>query len=285
MKKNKVIGLIVIIFCIILVITILNFSKNKDSLYNKTIDKIINASINWTDKYNNLKKNSQITITLGVLKSEKMVNIDIKNPKTGKLFADDTTITIKYIKNCKDNHVSKCKNNYLFKVAAKDMDKLDSIDGYDIINLNSTQQQIDNKLYRDINNKVLSLKEIDVKITKDKKIVDFIDSSKLGTYVVYYNYKNSNKKFSKIFNVIDNKVPEIIFTDDKVNIDVDSYDLYSNVTCKDNSNNCSLKIIDGEQEFYNALSNKKTGKYQIKYEAKDAFKNSLIKVRNITLIK
>ena len=99
----------------------------------------------------------------------------------------------------------------------------------------------------------------------------------LNKYDRYYMYCDNGSTSMSIVNRLN------LLGYDTVSVNVSTFDLYNNVECNDNSNTCNLKIIEGENEFYSALSNKETGNYVVKYEARDAYGNKTTKNRVIEI--
>lgn len=299
MKRNKAFTLIelltVIIIIAILSVVIIpiitnSLDKSKEQVYDGIITKILNSTIDWSvDNIELLpEKEEQISVTLGMLQSEGYISTDLKDPNTDSLFPSDMTITIKYVN--KDEKESKkytkYDGNYAYTVNTKTGTKTNSIKGdYIVVELNANEEEITNILYKDDNDNTISLKEYSIQIVSNGLNVEKIDSTKENTYYVYYSKLDSSKKFVKTFKVADTKVPEIIFDveDDVISKDIATFDLYENVRCEDNSNSCKINIIEGEEEFYQALTNKDTGNYVVKYEAKDPTGNSATKKRVIEI--
>lgn len=299
MKKNAF--TLVELLCVIVIISVLaiitiplitnNLKSNKNSIYDSTVNKILSATTDWALKNtDNLpEEGEEVKITLGLLQSDGLISTDLKNPKTDALFPADMTITIKYAKSSKDNEklkYSKYDGNYLFQVNVDTGTEIKDIkDEYTIIELASSIEEVDEVVYKDKEGNVLSLKEVSIQIVSNGLNVAEIDTSKVGIYYVYYTYKDTKESFVRVFNVADTALPEITFpTDDIVSANVSSFDLYENVSCTDNSGKCDLKIIEGEEEFYNALSSKTEGLYVVSYSGSDSSGNTVVKKRVIEII-
>lgn len=299
MKKNGF--TLVELLCVIVIVSVLaivtlplitnNLKANKNSIYDSIINKILNATTSWAlENTNSLPdEGEEIKITLGLLQSAGLISTDLKNPKTDALFPADMTITIQYVKSSKDNEKLKYSTydgNYLFRVNVDTGTEIKDIkDEYTIIELASTIEEVDKIVYQDKDGNVLSLKEVSTQIVSNGLNVSEIDTKKLGIYYVYYTYNDSKKSFVRVFNVVDTKLPEITFpVDDIVSYNVSSFDLYENVICTDNSGKCDLKITEGEQDFYEALSSKKEGIYVVSYTGSDASLNTVVKKRVIEII-
>ena len=285
-----VITIVSIAALIIVPIVTNNIKSSKNNVYDNLINKILLSSIDWAaDNTDNLpEENENINITLGTLQSKGYLSTSLKNPKTDSLFPSDMIVKISYVKSSKNNpklKYGKYDGNYAFEVDVNSGHEIKDIHSdYIIIELNSTDEEADAIVYKDLDGNDISLKEYSIQYVKNNINVEKIDSSKTGIYYAYYSDNDGKKVFNKVFNVTDTALPEIIFPeDDVVSTSVSSFDLYNNVTCNDNSGSCNLKIIEGEEEFYNALQNKETGNYVVKYEGKDPTGNKVTKNRVIEI--
>ena len=289
----EMLAVIVIISILVLVIIPVVTKNTKDSMenvYNNLINKIISASSDWMIENTDLlpEEGESISITLGMLQSGGYISTDLRNPKTDNLFPSDMVININYVKSNKDNpklSYGKYNGDYSIVVDINSGTEINDIsDEYTIVELNASDTDVDNIVYKDKSDNDISLKEYSIQYVKNGINVEKVDSSKVGIYYAYYTKLDGNKKFTRVFNVSDTTLPEIVFpSDDTVSVNVSTFDLYNNVECNDNSNTCNLKIIEGENEFYSALSNKETGNYVVKYEARDAYGNKTTKNRVIEI--
>lgn len=297
---NKRAFTLIEILCVVIIISVLSIilipiftnyvASSRDSVYKNMVNKVLNASLDWaSDNAELLPDNDEeIRITLGLLQSDGYITTDLKNPKTDTLFPSDMKILIKYKASSKENEkldYSKYSGNYFFQVDVDSGTEIGEIkDDYNIIELAATKEEVDAIIYQDKDGNNLSLKEVSIQIIKNNLNVASIDTSKLGLYYIYYSYKNSDETFIRVFNIADTKLPEITFpTDDVINVNVSSFDLYNNVTCVDNSGICNLKIIEGETEFYEALTNQELGNYVISYQGSDEAGNTVVKKRVIEI--
>lgn len=285
-----VIVIISILVLVIIPVVTKNTKDSKENVYNNLINKIISASSDWMIENTDLlpEEGESISITLGMLQSGGYISTDLRNPKTDNLFPSDMVININYVKSNKDNpklSYGKYNGDYSIVVDINSGTEINDIsDKYTIVELNASDTDVDNIVYKDKSDNDISLKEYSIQYVKNGINVEKVDSSKVGIYYAYYTKLDGNKKFTRVFNVSDTTLPEIVFpSDDTVSVNVSTFDLYNNVECNDNSNTCNLKIIEGENEFYSALSNKETGNYVVKYEARDAYGNKTTKNRVIEI--
>ena len=285
-----VIIIITIIMLILIPVVTQSLKESKEKVYNTMINKMISATSDWMIKNSESlpEKGESISITLGMLQSDGLISTDLRNPKTDNLFPADMVININYIKSNKDNpklKYGKYKGNYSIVVDTDSGTEIKDIDDeYTVVELGSTDEEVDTIVYKDKDDNDISLKEYSLQYVSNGLNVEKIDSSKTGIYYVYYSKIDGKKKFTRVFNVADTSLPEIVFPeDDEVSVSVSSFDLYNNVECNDNSNTCKLTITEGEDEFYTALSNKTKGNYVVKYKAEDASGNKTTKNRVIEI--
>ena len=93
-----ILGVLAVITLITVPIIDSTIKKNKEKLYNSQINSIKASLKTWGD--DNIEslpvdENTPLNITLGRLKSDGLVDIDIKNPKTKKCFPNNMILTIK----------------------------------------------------------------------------------------------------------------------------------------------------------------------------------------------
>ena len=298
MKKN---GFTLIeMLCVIIIVSVIalilipvvskTVDEGKKQVYNNLIDKMISATSDWMIKNTDLlpSDGESISITLGMLQSEGYISTDLKNPNTDKLFPADMVINISYVKSNRNNPKltnGKYKGDYSIVVDVNSGTEIKDIDDeYTVVELGASDNDVDTIIYKDKENNDITLREYSLQFISNGLNVEKVDSSKVGIYYVYYSKIGGDKKFTRVFNVADTTLPEIIFPEnDTVSTSVSSFDLYDNVECNDNSNECILKITEGENEFYEALSNKETGNYVVKYQATDGYNNSTTKKRVIEI--
>ena len=298
MKKNgftliemlSVIVIVSIIALVLIPIVSKNIKDSKVNVYNNLINKMLGATSDWMIKNTDLlpSDGESISITLGMLQSEGYISTDLKNPNTDKLFPADMIITISYVKSSRNNPKltnGKYKGDYSIVVDVNSGTEIKNIDDeYTVVELGTSDSDVDAIVYKDKDNNDITLKEYSLQVISNGLNVEKVDSSKVGIYYVYYSKTSGDKKFTRVFNVADTTLPEIVFPEnDTVSTSISSFDLYDNVECNDNSNICKLKITEGENEFYEALSNKETGNYVVKYQATDGYNNSTTKKRVIEI--
>lgn len=298
MKKNgftliemlSVIVIVSIIALVLIPIVSKNIRDSKVNVYNSLINKMLGATSDWMIKNTEIlpSDGENISITLGMLQSEGYISTDLKNPNTDKLFPADMVITISYVKSNRNNPKltnGRYNGDYSIVVDVNSGTEIKDIgDEYTVVELGASDNDVDDIVYKDKDNNDITLKEYSLQVISNGLNVEKVDSSKVGIYYVYYSKTSGDKKFTRAFNVADTTLPEIVFPEnDTVSTSVSSFDLYDNVECNDNSDICKLKITEGENEFYEALSNKEAGNYVVKYQATDGYNNSTTKKRVIEI--
>lgn len=278
-----------------LVTNILNKSRN--TLYQKQIDTILNASYDYSLKYiNSLPENNEINyITLGELKYEGLIDYNLTNPETNKKFDDELVISINnFGTGYKNNDINAIlKGDYLYKVEINKLEESEELkpiislenliknsDGNYILTLD-LNQEFDNINYSAVSSSGINLtKKIKKYILLNDIPTDKIVTTNPGIYKIYYIVVDSDGYANKtILSVIiaDTSLPEIILPENnKISKDITSFDLLSGVSCEDNSKYCDIEV-SGEIDYG------VVGKYVITYTAKDPSGNTNSKKRVITI--
>lgn len=270
--------------------------ESKDTIYQKQINNILNAAYDYSlENIEYLKDyNEKSYITLGELKYNGLIDADLKNTNTKENFEDNLVISIKNVgtsyKNTNEN--AKVKGNYLYTI---EFDKLKGDNLKPKIVLNNLNQNSDgdyiktinlNDQIEDINFNALSYKNIDITekvkkyILSNDIVVDNIDTSKESIYKIHYSVidEEGNSNASVLNLIIKDIEAPIIITLDSVtlNKNITNYNLLSDVSCEDNSNDCEI-IVSGEVEYG------VVGKYIIEYTAKDPSGNTSTRKKVITI--
>lgn len=295
----ELLGVIVILAVIMLLVfpTVNNIlSQSKDTIYQKQINSILSAAYDFSLK--NIKYlpeyNQKSYVTLGELKYEGMIDVDIKNPDTNEKFKDNLVISIhnvgasyKY-----SNSNAKLEGDYLYTL---EFDKLNDLSLLPKITLNGLQQNSDgnyiltldlNEDFTDINYTAISTDGVNLTnkvkkyITLDDFTVDSLDTSKSNIYKINYTVIDDNGYANtSILSIIiaDTIAPAITLPENStINKDVTTFNLMNGVSCEDNSNYCDIEF-SGEIDFG------VIGKYIITYTAKDPSGNTSTKKRVITI--
>lgn len=311
MKKNgftlvELLGVIVIITIIFVLVapSVTNIvSQSREIVYQKQINTILNAAYDFTLQNLNYlpEDNNNNYITLGQLKHEGLIDINIKNSNTEKAFTDNLVISIKKVGTNYDvDDLSMLRGNYLYTV---EIDKLNAPSSLlpEIILLSEG----DEELIRNSNNSYLVTLNLNEDIPKisvsathsktssvdltDKVIqykllnnvaVDEIKTSKPAIYKINYSVVNSDGYSALVilhFIIADTTPPSITFPETTViSKDVTSFDLLKDVSCEDNSGFCDIEYTD-------TIGYGIVNTYTVSYTVKDPSGNTITKKRAITV--
>lgn len=304
----ELLGVMVILVVIFLLVfpSVNNIiSKGKETVYQTQINKILNAAYDLSLQKNNYlpNKGEKSYITLGELKYEGLIDVNIENPETNKKFVDDLVVSIYNVGTNYEysNSNSKLEGDYLYTVETNKRtnqnllpkislqiksdtnvyeDLEPNSDGNYIITLDINGQ------FSEINYTATSKDEIDLTnkvvkyILKDNNVVENIDVTKSGIYKINYSVVDNNGYANtSILNVIigDSISPKISSLENvTIGKDIKSFDLLDGVTCEDNSGYCDIST-SGAIKFGVA------DKYIIEYAAQDPSGNVTTKKRIITV--
>ena len=298
----EILGVIVILIVVFILVypSVTNIiSQSKDTVYQKQINTILSAAYDLSLKSVNYlpDSDSKTFITLGELKAENLVDVNITNPNTKENFPDNLVISInnvgagyKY-----SNKNSKLEGNYLYTVEIDNLNNPELVNLLPTITLDNLIKNSDGNYITtlDLNEEVpefsyssLSHNSVDLNdyvksnIVINNTAVDKIDSSISGIYKISYSVVDQDGYAnSLILSVIvaDSTQPTIIFPEDNtLNKNVTSYNLLNGVICEDNSGFCDI-TTNGKIEFG------VEGKYIIEYTGKDPSGNTTTKKRIITI--
>lgn len=287
-----VIILLVVIF-ILIVPGVNNIINNgREVTYDFQINKILNASYDWSLK-NASKlpdKDKTIFITLAHLKKAGLIDSSLINPNTKNEFENDLVISISNVGSNYDykSEYAKKAGDYLYKI------KLDSNTINPIIVLDKGTPDSNGNYFTNIDlnsnytlpNYSATSNNIDIKdlvvvnIFCEGNLVDTIDTSVRKIYKVNYTVVDSLGNSINIVNnviVADITPPQIIIPKDtELESTVREFDLMQGVSCEDNSDYCTI-TYSGKLELG------KVGTYVITYTAKDTNSNTSTLKRVITV--
>lgn len=270
--------------------------KSNSTVSNVQIDKILDATYDYTLK--NIKllpdNDDTIFITLNELKSKGYIESDIKDVTINEEYPNDLVISVKNVGNNykNTNKYSKTNGSYLYTVEKELMNSNDynekkptiTLEGYDTESLVS---QIDiNNSFEEPKYSATSFDDKDLTDKVIKNIIyksnntNEIDTKKAGIYYINYTVVDelgySNGIVLSVI-VTDNELPELTIPDNAtISINDTSFDLEEGVSCKDNSGVCDIEI-NGSIKFGVA------DKYIIEYIAKDPSGNTATDKRVITV--
>ena len=289
MEKTKqgftLIELLAVIFIIgiISVIAIPAISKvtkqSREELYQIQISNIKGGAKNWGASNIAILPEVDgeiITLTLGQLKMGDFIDMDIKDPRTRKLFPNDMEITI-----------TRVRNNYEYKViegTGSDVGELDlnspniTLNGLAHETIEIHTEYIDKGVIaRDPSGAAID--EIDITIRSNNNIVETIDTSILRQYKITYSVSYNGVNASAIRTVtIKDTIPPVLLISGNIELSTEevlTFDFMEGVNATDNSLKPPTITISGTISTLPRT-------YYINYTATDESGNKTTKVRRIT---
>lgn len=288
------------IICIILLPIVNNIvSGSEDTIYEKQLNTILNATYDWSLKnINYLPTTDKKTyVTLGLLKKYGFVSNDIKDPTTNKMFSNDLVISISNVGtnyNIKNNNSMK-SGNYLYTIEFDLMSSEDYENNKPTIVLDDLQilsdgnyttkinvgNEFENATFKATSSTGVDLTDrVIINIILNDKIVSLVDTSRYAIYHINYTVVDDNGYSTTIVRnviIVDEEVPVLtIPTENTISTNITSFDLLEGVICDDNSGNCNI-TTNG------TLTLGTPGKYIIEYIAKDPAGNIATTKRVITI--
>ena len=249
-----------------------------DKAYNENIETIKEAAYDWSLINTRLLPNEDgesIVVYLGNLKVVTNIDMDIKNPKSGKVLSNNTSVTIT------KNGATYDYNVNLVEIDHNEGDLPTLIISGDIVDYVEVNQ--DNISYtmptvvaRNTNGEEI-VTTISHQIIKDDHDVSSIDTSSLGVYKIVYSvtYGGKTGTYEKVVIVRDTTRPEL--------------DVGENITCRVGNLPSNLltgvSVTDNSGEsitptFVSEVKNN-IGTYYVTYTATDSSNNSVTKRRMV----
>ena len=264
MKKGftlaELMGVIVIMAAIALIIIPVvdkQLREGKNEIYNDAIDSIKDSmNLFMTDK--KLELNESMTVTLYQLKQAGLIDLDVKNPTNGELFANDMLITATNENGIINYNVDTEGSN---KFNYEDIPKITlNVPVYEVIDLGD-----------EFSASITDVTTLETEPT----ITNNVNTGEIGSYQVIYEVDNN--KIIKTVIVRDITGPTIDF--ETLNISLSkakTYDFLSDITVSDKG--CTKDEINVKVETnFGTL----TGTYSVKYIATDKYGNETVKYRKV----
>lgn len=194
MKKNaftlvEVLAIIIILGIIATIATpviLRSINQNSETMYSVIENQLIDASKDWAAINSSSLPDvdgEYTVVTLQELKESGLLKLNVKNPRTGKIFSNQSLIRI-----------TKKNNNFTHDVITYDLIDADEVeDDAPIITLNGSQIISLNigDVYQELG--VSEYLPISIQIIQEGEEVSNIDTSKKGTYTIYYSLVKDNK--------------------------------------------------------------------------------------------
>lgn len=272
MKKKgftliELIGVVVLLGAVLLIIIpVVNKSlkEGKQKLYDKQIETIKTSLNAWANE-NKPKNNETFYLTLSQLKSEGLVDVNIKNPITNEPFANDMILKV-----INENNILKyevltdtgsCKSNYT------------NIPKFD---LNNSVEYIEiNTVYNDT---IPVVKDKLDNVLNNSKSEGSVNSTKIGSYYITYSVSKDGDCNAVIKNVVvrDTQAPIIRYSSDLTinKSEINTYNFLSDVTATDNSNTTPTITVE-----HNLIA--VPGLQSVTYKAVDSSGNVTTKTRSV----
>ena len=277
---------VIVILSVIAVITvpIVNnlLSGAHQQAYNENVEAIKNAAYDWTLLNTSLlpdNDNESIVVYLGELKLSGHIDKNIKNPLTGKLFSNNTSVV-----------VTKNGDKYTFEVNTIDLDGTNNensplliISGNIVDYVEVTQENIaytvPSASAKDSDGNPISSSYISYQILKDEEVVSTVDTSALGVYTIKYSvtYNGNTGIYEKKVVVRDTTRPTLdVGSNITCYVDEIPDNLLDGVTVTDNSGETIIPEVRSEVE-------NQEGIYYVYYTATDSSGNTITKRREVVV--
>lgn len=284
---------VIIIIAIISTITIpivtdvVRNSKDTVGLnQNKTI---LNAAYDWSLKNSMYlpNENESISLTLGQLKQQGLVDVNLKDPQTKELYPNDLMVIITNTKEKNMDEYSYRFGDYVFSL---DMNsgKNKIYDEYSpsIILKGSSTVYVDlGSEYEEKGYTAVSYDGIDItsnvttQIIKDDDVIQEVSTDSFGIYYIHYTASNEKSSIDVVRSVIvtDISAPTLaLLENETISSNISNYNLLDGVSCTDNSGTCNISTSGN-------LKLGTLGKYVITYTATDPSGNKVTKKKVITI--
>ena len=249
-----------------------------EKAYNANVETIKEAAYDWSLANTRLLPNEEgesIVVYLGNLKVVTNIDMDIKNPKSGKVLSNNTSVTI-----------TKNGTTYDYTVNLVEIDRNEGdlptliisgdIVDYVEVNQDGLAYTMPTVVARNTNGEEL-VATVNHQIIKDGHDVSLIDTSNIGIYKIVYSvtYEGKTGTYEKVVIVRDTTRPIL--------------DVGENITCKVGNIPSNLlsgvSVTDNSGEvitptFVSEVKNS-IGSYYVTYTATDSSNNSITKRRMV----
>ncbi|MBR1376827.1 MAG: type II secretion system protein [Bacilli bacterium] len=258
-------------------------SRANEQAYSDNVDTIRRAASDWVLSNSRLlpkNENESIIVYLGELKLNSDLDKNIKNPKTGNLLSNNTSVVI-----------TKIGQKYNFEVNIVDVDTTENdnaplivIEGdiidYVEVNQDGIAYNIPSVLkVMTSNGSIITGGHISTQILQDDEEVSSVDTSKLGTYRIIYSvtYEGVTGNYDKLVIVRDTTRPELN-VGENISCTLDSIpeNLLEGVTVTDNSGETITPEVRSELQSLK-------GTYDVYYTATDSSGNSITKKKRVSI--
>lgn len=264
--------------------------QGNDTVNDTQINRILEAAYDWSISNPTYlpKEGDSITISLGQLKQAGLIDTNLRNSKTKKLFPNDMLVTIANVKGEEPEEVEYTKYIGDYKITANvDTGKSVEYDEYapqiilkgdSVIYINKgalfgdpgyTAVTYDNK----------PITNVTTTYKKGEEQVPYVTTDQYAVFSIFYTAIDGNKKTTVVRSIVitDKEAPTLIVPGSTtISTKVTTFDYMDGVSCTDPQGDCTITYNEPVK-----LGVK--GKYVITYTATDNEGNKTTKKRVITI--
>lgn len=277
---------VVVILSMIAVITmpaVNNIIMNaKVSAYNQNIEAIKRAAYDWGLKNSRslpTNEGESVLVYLNELKLHTNIDVNIKNPYSGKVISNNTSVTItrsgskyEYTVNLIEVEKENTDNAPLLVISGNLIDYVE-------VNQNGTQYSMPTTTPKTSSGQTINNAYVSYQVLKDGKEVGSVDTSSVGIYKILYSvtYDGETGTYEKTVVVRDTTKPTLdVGANINCTVATIPTNLLDGVTVTDNSGEIiTPKVESGIQN--------KAGTYYVTYTATDSSGNSNTKRKTVTV--
>jgi len=184
----ELLGIIVVLGIIALIVTPIvqtSIGNNREKMFEVIKGQLVDHAKDWAAVNISLLPSVEgeyIDVTLGELKVSGILKLSVTNPNTEKIISNESYVRIK-----------KIDNNFSYEVMTYDLVDADEVEanapvvtlnGNQVINVNVGSVYTESGTLED---------DVSIQIIQNKKEVSSIDTSKQGTYTIYYSLLKDDK--------------------------------------------------------------------------------------------
>lgn len=184
----EVLGIIVVLGIIAVIATPVvqgTIEKNREKMFDVIMEQLTDSAKDWAAKNASQlpnDNNEYLDVSLGDLKTNGVLKINVQNPKSNNVFSDESFVRI-----------TRNNNNFTYEVYTYDLVTADEVeDGAPTITLKGDQIIYLEKDGEYVEEGTLEDK-VSIQILKDGKEVSSVETSTSNTYTIYYSLLENNK--------------------------------------------------------------------------------------------
>lgn len=184
----EVLGIIVVLGIIAVIATPVvqgTIEKNREKMFSVIMEQLTDSAKDWAAKNASQlpnDNNEYLDVSLGDLKTNGVLKINVQNPKSNNVFSDESFVRI-----------TRNNNNFTYEVYTYDLVTADEVEdgaptitlkGDQIIYLEKDGEYVEEGTLED---------NVSIQILKDGKEVSSVETSTSNTYTIYYSLLENNK--------------------------------------------------------------------------------------------